>query len=71
MANQANQSSSDFVSPSEASRLVGMSPRTLARMADQNRITVAHPTGTRHRRYVRAEILALVAADENAAEQSA
>lgn len=46
------------LTPSEASRLSGVTPLTLSRMADRGELTISRPSGT-HRRYNRSEIEAL------------
>ena len=48
----------DLIEPSEASELLGVEPRTIARWADSGRLWVTFTAGG-HRRYDRAEIKAL------------
>ncbi|ONI63918.1 hypothetical protein ALI44B_04640 [Leifsonia sp. ALI-44-B] len=50
MTNQQNQVESDYISPGEAATLLGVSVRTLSRMADNGTMPVTIlPSG--HRRY--------------------
>lgn len=52
------------ITPGEASRITGLSPKQLGRMADRGQIESARPSGTQ-RRYVRAEIEALMAPEQH------
>jgi excisionase family DNA binding protein len=64
MTKRTTQDESALMSPREASLLAGISTRTLARMADRGDIRSTTPTGSRHRRYFRAEVTALTTASE-------
>ena len=65
MTNPTTQRKGNWVTPREASQITGLTPAGLAKMADQERLTAVRPGGT-HRRYVRAEVEALVAPSNNA-----
>jgi len=60
MENLENQdgSTNDLIRPAEASRISGLTPDGLAKMADRGQISCSRPGGT-HRRYFRSEIEAL------------
>lgn len=62
MPNKPNTDDVAFerITPAEASRITGLSQKQLGRMADKGVIECARPSGT-HRRYLRAELEALVA----------
>lgn len=59
MTKRTNQTRSDLVAPGEASKIAGLAPATLAKMADRGQLSSSRPGGT-HRRYLRSEIEALV-----------
>ena len=59
MTQRTKQDESALVAPREAAAIAGVSTRTLARMADRGLLRSSTPSGSRHRRYVRAEIAAL------------
>lgn len=52
--------SPERIAPREASRITGLTPKQLGRMADDGRLNATRPGGTQ-RRYLRAQIEALVA----------
>lgn len=55
MTNQTRAAESPYLHPGEAAQQVGLSIRTLARMADAGRLSVVRIDGG-HRRYLRVEI---------------
>lgn len=58
MTNQTNSDESDMLRPSEAALLLGIHPKTLARMAFRGSIqSIILPSG--HRRYSREDIYAM------------
>jgi len=59
MTQRTNQDEAALISPREAALISGVVTRTLARLADRGDLTRVTPTGSRHRRYLRAEIEAL------------
>jgi hypothetical protein len=61
MTNEGDSAQSDLLSPGVAALLLGVSPKTLARMADSRSIVaVVLPSG--HRRYRRDTLTALSSA---------
>ncbi|WP_417561856.1 helix-turn-helix domain-containing protein [Microbacterium sp.] len=55
------QSQADYLSPAEAAHATGLSVRQLSRLADEGTLRAIRP-GT-HRRYLAADIAALIAAE--------
>ena len=64
MTKRTTQDESALLSPREAALVAGISTRTLARMADRGDLQTTTPTGSRHRRYFRAEVVALTSPSE-------
>lgn len=56
--NPPNPVNGEWLTPSRASVISGLTPDHLARMANAGKLTASKPGGS-HRRYVRAEIEAL------------